>query len=456
MSDTLTDVTSTRIRSSRAASCPRNSRFGSSSQIEDGPSFARGRHEDASGSRIGLASSRRRTQKVVSADACDNKPTVTGSRTISGRAQGIIDPSQQVSDAAAFNGAGLLVPGSTRVQVSNDEYPVYLNACSATSARMLKNVRPTVSFRTGGVGFATLCDNSAGNAAVSMFSPLFDPVAVNLLAVLLLSHMVFANLIYCTQHFGNSSSRGEPYQKEALMAFYFSVLGYDLTKINTSLGRLLAGIDTLLQSVLMTLFVSAVTVVSITASDSQFDPDSLTDYTIASVPNSATYAWAVSTGAHVVDMSADYSDALTLLESGEADAILSVKEPLNQVIKEHPGVICSVDGEWNINPKVIYINSSYGEYGDDFNVALQELIESGEVDALATTWLDSTEDAWGGWGKMETALWAILALLAVGLWLGILTVSKFRSTLVKRRQRQMGDMGKMARGEGAGNPRLAV
>ncbi|GIQ82855.1 hypothetical protein KIPB_004074 [Kipferlia bialata] len=339
----------------------------------------------------------------------------------------------------------------TVTRVANDEYPVFFSGSSTSSSRLVLDVRPTISFRTGGVGFATLCDTSAANAAKSMFAPLLEPVAINLLAVLLLSHMVFANLIYCTQHFGNSSSRTERYEKEALMAFYFSVLGYDLSKINTSLGRLLAGIDTLLQSVLMTLFVSAVTVVSITASDSQFDPDSLKEYSVAAVDGSGTYNWVKSTGAKMLDLNSDYSNALSLLQTGGADAICSMKEPLNQVIKDNQGLICEVDGQWNITPKVVYIHDTYTEYGDNFNVALQRMKETGVLDDLAATWLDTPVEAWGNLG-LEVALWASLGLLGVGLWLGILTVSKFRTTLVKRKGRDKVTKG----GNSTLGPRLAV
>ncbi|GIQ82856.1 hypothetical protein KIPB_004075 [Kipferlia bialata] len=349
--------------------------------------------------------------------------------------------------------------------VANDEYPIFFSGANNSRARLMMDVRPTISFRTGGVGFATLCDTSATSAAASMFAPLKEPVAVNLLAVLLLSHMVFANLIYCTQHFGNSACRTRSYEKEALMAFYFSVLGYDLTKINTSLGRLLAGIDTLLQSVLMTLFVSAVTVVSITASDSQFDPDSLKDYTIAAVPSeSNTYAWsaqvlasglsphAKSTGASVVDMSSDYSDCYTLLEAGTVDACCSMKEPLNEAISLSGGNLCGCEGQWNITPKITFIHNSYIEYGDNYNVALQTLQDNGVLDDLASTWLDVPVEVWGHLG-LEVALWASMGLLIVFLWLGILIVAKFRSTLVKRRSKD-----KVIKGRGSisGSPMLSV
>ncbi|GIQ80982.1 hypothetical protein KIPB_001871 [Kipferlia bialata] len=317
--------------------------------------------------------------------------------------------------------------------VTANTYPI-ITTCGLSSARMEMNLKPTIQVDTSGYAFAVLTENTE-SVFMALFSPLFTPIAVNLLAVLLLSHVLFANLIFITQHFGNSASRDESYSKGALLAFYFSVMGYDLSTINTSLGRLLAGVDTLVQSILMALYVGVVTVQSISGSAKDFDPAALTEYRIAAVPGGRSWDWVIDQGASAVEMPGGAAACHDMLLNDYADACCLGVGPLTQYLKENEDAgIAALPGIYSEGPVVMYMCADYDdELLASINYAIQVLREDGVIDSLTAKWLTPIEAV--GWGTLdvEVAIWASVALVCVLSWLAIVIIGKTRETMTRRK-----------------------
>ncbi|GIQ87344.1 hypothetical protein KIPB_009363 [Kipferlia bialata] len=321
--------------------------------------------------------------------------------------------------------------------VSDNVYPV-MTACGLTYERLQLDITATVGVDVSGYRFVVL--SSSGSALASLFAPIFTPIAVNLLAILLLSHVVFANLIYCTQHYGNSRARTKSYSSQALSSFYFSVLGYDLTAINTSLGRLLAGIDTLLQSILMALYVGVVTVESISSSGSDFDPTSLEDYTVACQPDTRTWDWLMAENATGYPLDGVVNEyCLEALQAGHADACCTDAGTMAVLLKsDTDNLMAAVDGTYNESDVVMYVQLDYAETTKEINEAIQWLREKGFIATLYDTYLTPPVSGWGSL-DVDVALWASVALVVVGGWLVGVIVSKMTETMRKRKvKRELG------------------
>ncbi|GIQ85836.1 hypothetical protein KIPB_007573 [Kipferlia bialata] len=328
-----------------------------------------------------------------------------------------------------------------------------MTKCGLTYDRLNLDVRATIAVDISGYRFAVL--TSTGSAVASLFAPIFSAIAINLLAILLLTHVLFANLIYCTQYFGNSKSRSKSYSGQALASFYFSVLGYDLSEINTSLGRLLAGIDTLLQEILMALYVGVVTVESISGSTSDFDPADMGAYKVAALPDSRVWDWVYDQGSSMISIpngAADCLSALTAVEEAErADACCLSAGTLAELLKtDASDYLGAVDGLYNEGPTVMFINKGYADTIDKINQTLQWMRESGIIDDLYDKYLKIDSS---GWGSLDVgvAIWASVGLAIVGGWLLVLIISKMNHTLRKRKVKAAAPVAS------AGNsPRLSV
>ncbi|GIQ88463.1 hypothetical protein KIPB_010713, partial [Kipferlia bialata] len=228
------------------------------------------------------------------------------------------------------------------------------------------------------------------NAVMSLFAPLVSPLAVNLLAILLLFHLLFANLIFCTQHYGNTKDRNKSYSGQALATFYFSMLGYDLSAINTSLGRLLAGIDTLLQSILMALFVGVVTVESIAGVSSEFDANSLAGYTVAAPGGTHVLEWVEHEGATPYAMPPGTTSCIEALEGGYADACCYPSGTMAELLKGDAGEgLDLVPGSFHEQSVVMYAHESYTDTLADINLALMWLWQNGFIETLQEKWMEA-------------------------------------------------------------------
>ncbi|GIQ87687.1 hypothetical protein KIPB_009781, partial [Kipferlia bialata] len=287
--------------------------------------------------------------------------------------------------------------------------------------------------------------SSTSSALASLFAPLFTPIAVNLLAILLIAHVLFANLIYCTQHYGNSTDRSKSYSGQALASFYFSVLGYDLSAINTSLGRLLAGVDTLLQSILMALFVGVVTVESISDSSSDFDPTTLGAHTVACMEGTTTWDWLIAQGATGYALAgADDSYCLQALQDGLADACILDAGSMTELLKnDTDNLMAAVSGTYNESDVVMYLHESYADTLKDINASIQWLREKGYIATLYDKYLEPPASSWGSL-EVGVALWASLGLVIVFGWLIAVIAGKMTET-VRKRKRQQGTRGPVMR-----------
>ncbi|GIQ79519.1 hypothetical protein KIPB_000172 [Kipferlia bialata] len=297
--------------------------------------------------------------------------------------------------------------------VSDNEYAVFLNSVSLNQDRVVQNIRYSVPYHESGIAFAVPCDKASSDWA--MIEPISSPVAVNVLSLILLSHLVLANLMYVCEWLGSRTSRREAYSSKALLLLWLSVLGWDLVGIKTAGARLLAFLDTLIAAILMALYLSAVTVESVSNTSLSFDTSDLEGVSIGIEPDNAFWVWMAETGADNVEYEADVFETCLddlLISNSPISACAGDKDLINHMVKEHSGDVCVLPQVANIQGVYSVVSKDLPGLTKDINVALVTLMNDGRMDYLVNTLIDK-ECIF----LHKVTKWAIIGFAAVAIWL---------------------------------------
>ncbi|GIQ84613.1 hypothetical protein KIPB_006144, partial [Kipferlia bialata] len=287
--------------------------------------------------------------------------------------------------------------------VNQDEWPFLIGAFATKPSR---------------VALADYMLNiNLSSKSFAMFAPMFEPLSVNIFAMMILVHLVSANLVFLTEYFGSTSLRKTmQYSKNGPIMFYMAFIGWDLNKINTSLGRFIMFIDVMLETVLAAYFIGSVTASTELGINVSFSVDTASDFTIGCRPSSSVdqvEEW----GADLVLVDSTEECAALInvpIADGGVDACLGSYEPLAYYLQNHAGDgLCIYDETLVPGTRTGAVNFAYPDLRRDIDGVIAAMQDDGRMDALEEKWfggLDADMLLGNDTASVSMEWWTFLAI----------------------------------------------
>ncbi|GIQ84939.1 hypothetical protein KIPB_006526 [Kipferlia bialata] len=278
--------------------------------------------------------------------------------------------------------------------VNEDQWPMMLGSYS-TKADRTRLADYMINIALSTKALIVPCETQVSGFA--LFAPMFQPLSVNIFAMMILVHLVLANLVLLTEYVGSSGLRKTvQYSKDGPIMFYMSFMGWDLSKVRTSLGRFILFIDVMLEAVLGAYFIGSVTASTEIGVSVQFDPDSAEDYTVGCREGSTSIdileEWGA--GIELFDSTDACAAMIGVSGTGGVDACLSSYETLAYWVDNNADSgLCLYEESFSPSTRTGAVNFSYPQLRQDMDTVIADMQEDGRLDTLIAKWFEGLDDS---------------------------------------------------------------